>query len=537
MSLQPRPYQVNAVDSARRFIARGRRRVLLVAPTGAGKTVCATMIVEGAISKQRRVLVLAHRAEIIDQTSAKLDAIGVDHGIIQANHWRKRAWCPVQVASVPTLTRRLARKPEADVVILDESHHVSAQSFRAVIDSYPEAILIGLTATPYRTDGRALGDVFEELIVVAQVRELIDQGFLVQPRFFAPFNPDLSGVHTTAGDFNQHETQDLMNRPKLIGDIVANWQAKAAGLTTVCFASGVAHSVAIRDRFREAGIDAAHLDANTPAEDRKRILGMLRDGQIQVLSNVGILTEGWDLPGCSCAILARPTESKSLHNQMIGRVLRASPGKPSAIVLDHAGNTIRHGFPTDHQEFSLDGREKRTKEALPSVRICKQCYAAYPARLVECPECGWKPETKQVDLVKEAAGELVEVTPDKRTGVLASEREKARLLAKWRATAEARGYKPGWASVQFKTLFLTWPASEIEAQSKLIGFPAFLVYEGICKCGGRQFACDESMVSCRACGESRWKVPPELRNRALAWMATRARADEQLSRMAAESPA
>lgn len=534
MTLQPRPYQVNAVDSARRFIARGRRRILLVSPTGSGKTVCATMIVEGAIARGRRVLVLAHRAEIIDQTSAKLDAIGVDHGIIQANHWRKRAWCPVQVASVPTLTRRLARKPEADVVILDECHHVSAQSFRAVIDSYPEAILIGLTATPYRTDGRALGDVFEELIVVAQVRELIDQGFLVQPRFFAPFNPDLSGVHTTAGDFNQHETQDLMNRPKLIGDIVANWQAKAAGLTTVCFASGIAHSKAITARFQEAGIPAAHLDGTTPMDERKAVLARLASRDIQVLSNCSLLGEGWDLPSLSCCIMARPTESKSLHNQMIGRVLRASPGKPSAIVLDHAGNTIRHGFPTDHQEFSLEGREKRTKEALQSVRICKQCYAAYPARLVECPECGWKPETKQVNLVKEAAGELVEVTPDKRTGVLASEREKARLLAKWRATAEARGYKPGWASVQFKTLFLRWPSADEESRSRLINFPAFLVYEATCKaCASVSFECRDGGVFCRGCGGGNWKVPPELEPMADRWHATRARADEQIARMGA----
>lgn len=533
MSLQPRPYQINAIQQARRSFAAGHRRILLVSPTGSGKTVVATQIVSGAIERERKVLVLAHRAEIIEQTSAKLDAIDVDHGIIQADHWRVRPWLPVQVASVPTLTRRLARKPEADVVILDEAHHVSAKSFRAIVDAYPEAILIGLTATPYRTDGRALGDVFEDLIVVAQIKELIDQGFLVSPRYFAPFTPDMSGVHTTAGEFNSKETDSVMNQPKLVGNIIEHWKKLANGLTTVCFASSIAHSKAIAERFLEAGVPAAHLDGTTPASERQAVLKRLASREIQVLSNCAIISEGWDLPSCSCAILARPTESKSLHNQMIGRVLRASPGKPEAVVLDHAGNLQRHGFPTDPQQFSLEGSEKRTKENDPSVRVCKRCYCVFYSRQVSCPQCGWKPEQKQIVApnLREGAGELVEVSAEKRMP-LTSERERIRLLAKWRATGEARGYKAGWASVQFKTLFLRWPSSEEESRSRLVHFPAFLVYEATCKtCGSASFECRDSSVFCRECGSGSWKIPAELQPMAARWLTSRARADEQIARM------
>ena len=541
MSLHPRPYQVNAIQRARAAFAAGHRRILLVAPTGAGKTVVATMIVEGAIAKQRRVLVLAHRAEIIEQTSAKLDAIGVDHGIIQADHWRVRAWLPVQVASVQTLARRLAHKPDADILIWDEAHHVNANTYRTIIEAYPDAIHIGLTATPYRTDGRALGDVFEDLIVVAQIRELIDQGFLVQPRYFAPFSPDFSAVHTVAGEFNQRESSAVMNQPKLIGDIVETWQKLTCGLTTVCFAASVAHSKAITERFIEAGIPAAHLDGETPRDERTAVLRRLGTGEIQVLSNCAIISEGWDLPSCSCAILARPTESKSLHNQMIGRVLRASPGKPSALVLDHAGNLQRHGFPTDPQEFSLEGFEKRTKENDPSVRICPRCYCAFYSRQGACPECGWKPEAKQIvaPSLKEAAGELVEVSAEKRVAI-ASDRERVRLLAKWRATGEARGYKPGWAPMQFKTLFLRWPSADEESRSRLIHFPAFLVYEATCKgCGSVSFGCREGKgphvaeVFCRGCQRGGWWVPAEMSEYLERWNFSRTKADEQIARMSA----
>ena len=533
MSLQPRPYQVKAIESARRSFAAGHRRILLVSPTGSGKTVVATSIVSGAIERSKRVLVLAHRAEIIEQTSAKLEAIGVDHGVIQADHWRARAWLPVQVVSVPTLARRLAREPEADILIWDECHHCNSNTYRAVSDAYPEAIHIGLTATPYRTDGRALGDIFEDLIVVAQVGELIEQGFLVRPRYFAPFSPDMSAVHTVAGEFNSRETSDVMNQPKLIGDIVDTWRKLANGLTTVCFAASVAHSKAITERFLAAGIPAAHLDGTTPKDERAAVLKKLASREILVLSNCAIISEGWDLPSCSCAILARPTESKCLHTQMLGRIMRATPGKPGAVALDHAGNLQRHGFPTDPQTFSLEGVEKRTKENDPSVRVCKRCYCVFYSRQVSCPECGWKPEPKTVlapDL-REAEGELHEVTAEKRR-VMASDRERIRLLAKWRATSEARGYKPGWAAVQFKTLFLRWPSADEESRSRLISFPAFLVYEATCKgCGSVTFGCRDGSVFCRGCETGNWKIPAELGHLANRWHSTRARADEQIARM------
>src|SRR5208337_3147394 len=222
-----RPYQVDVIAEYDRTLARGQNRIILVAPTGAGKTLIGCAIIRSAVQAWGRILVLAHRREIIAQTSQKLYGFGISHGIIQAG-FSPRPLEPVQVASVPTLFARAIRTdkmllPLASLLVIDECHHCPAQSYRQIVDAYPDATLLGLTATPCRGDGRGLGDIFQTIIECPQIAELIYQGYLVKTRCYAPINPNLAGVRVQAGDYVESQLADRMDIPKLIGDIVTHW--------------------------------------------------------------------------------------------------------------------------------------------------------------------------------------------------------------------------------------------------------------------------------------------------------------------------
>jgi superfamily II DNA or RNA helicase len=221
-----RPYQNDVLAEVDQLIAAGTRRIIIVAPTGAGKTVIAADIIQSAHINGQRALVLAHTREIIRQTSAKLFEHGIKHGIIQAG-FMLRPDEPVQVASIQTLwsrmrTNRMELRP-ADLLIIDEAHHCPATTYRKIIDAYPNAVLIGLTATPCRGDGRGLGGIFDTIIECPQVAELIAQKYLVRTRVFAPVEPDLKGVETRVGDYVEAQLAERMDRANLVGDIVSHW--------------------------------------------------------------------------------------------------------------------------------------------------------------------------------------------------------------------------------------------------------------------------------------------------------------------------
>jgi len=275
MSAILRPYQSDITAEFERHIERGDRSILLVAPTGSGKTVIAAAIIAGS---DRRVLVIAHRREIVSQTSDKLTARGVSHGIIQAGDEKKlRPMAAVQVASIQTLHARAIRSssmlmPLADLLIIDEAHHACAMTYEKVIEAYPSAIVLGLTATPCRGDGRGLGGIFKTMIECPQVPDLIEQGYLVKSRVYAPVDPDLRGVRTQAGDYVESQLAERMDRDELVGDIVTHWFKYGQHRKTVAFACSVGHSTHIRDEFVKAGVRAEHLDGSTPIDERAAIL-------------------------------------------------------------------------------------------------------------------------------------------------------------------------------------------------------------------------------------------------------------------------
>lgn len=392
-----RPYQKQLFESAMLSL-HTKRRVLVQCPTGGGKTVIATAIAKVLTSVGQRVWFVCHRAELVFQTSMTFNASGVEHSFIAAGRPYDTS-ADVHICSVDTLKSRLTKVDiTPDVVIWDECHHVGAAGWTAVMHAYPDAYHVGLSATPCRLDGKGLDSHFDELIQGPSVAWLIEQGALSRFDIYSPSEPDLAGVKTRMGDFQQEQLEGACNQPKLIGDAVAHHQRLAAGLRTVVFAVSVKHSLDVVEAFNKAGVPAAHLDGNTPREERSEIIRRFADGEIAVLSNVSLFGEGFDLSAIAgkavtidCVILLRPTQSLSLYLQQVGRALRPAPGK-LAIILDHAGNFRRHGWPDEERTWTLKGRDKAAKAKedgpLPPL-TCGNCYGQIrrPAPHA-CPLCG-----------------------------------------------------------------------------------------------------------------------------------------------------
>lgn len=462
-----RPYQLDILGQVASQIARGVKRILIPLPTGGGKTVIAASMTAESVRHGKRVLFLAHRRELTQQASAKLFAFGIDSGIIQAG-FPSRPGERVQVASVQTLHARAVRTnsiglPDADIVIVDEAHHCRARTYQALLERYPDAIIIGLTATPCRGDGRGLGNAFEVILKCPDVRTLTKLGFLVPAKIFAPERPNLAGVRIERGDYVESQLAERMDTPQLVGNIIEHWHRLAEKRKTIVFATGVGHSVHIRNEFRRSGVVAEHIDGSTPADERDRILRRLALGEIELVSNCSVLTEGFDSPDVGCIVIARPTKSLGLYRQIGGRGLRPAPGKADVIVLDHAGAVFEHGFLDDPVAWTLK-EDRRAKNKAhgergsaggpPRVSTCPECLAVrFEGKA--CTVCGWRPQPKAEDF-ETAEGNLGEVRADR--SVAGASIDKATFHAMLIYIARDRGYRPGWAAYKFKEKFGHWPA-------------------------------------------------------------------------------
>jgi DNA repair protein RadD len=464
MSPALRPYQQQLLEQ---LAAAPDKRILIVCPTGGGKTVVAAALMA---SSSRRALMIAHRREIVNQTSAKLTAFGVHHGVIQAgDDDRLRPMAAVQVASIQTLHARAIRSatmtmPLADIVVIDEAHHSCAMTYQTVLAAYPHATVLGLTATPCRGDGRGLGGIFSTLIEAPQVPDLIEQGYLVKAKVYAPVDPDLRGVRTQAGDYVETQLAERMDKDKLVGDIVTHWFKYGERRKTVAFACGVGHSIHIRDEFRRADVCAEHIDGQTPLDERAAILAKLAVGDIDVVTNCMVLTEGWDMPGIGCCILARPTKRMGLYRQMVGRGLRPAPGKTDVVVLDHSGAVFHHGLPEDRVAWTLDPNrqatspehQKRLSSRESKLLECTQCGHVRVGGK-PCPNCGFLPQ-RPAEFIVPADGELGLVERGK-ASVSYSPFQRAEWHAMLAYIAAERGYKSGWVAHKYREKFGDWPQS------------------------------------------------------------------------------
>jgi len=442
--MQLRPYQDRLANDIRSAFSSGAHRPLAVSPTGSGKTVLFSYITSQVLKRGSRVMIVAHRREILDQISATLKRVSVPHGFIQAGKpMSKQA---AMVASIQTLGRRLDQIAQPDLVIIDEAHHAVSKTYIEVFARWPEAKFIGVTATPERLDGKGLGSMFDRMVMGPSVQWLIDNGFLARPVYYAPREtPDLSHVHKVAGDFDRAETEEIIDTPRITGDAVTHYRRFCGGQRAVAFCISVAHAQHVADQFCAAGVPAASIDGSLEPEVRAQRVADLTAGKILVLTSCELISEGFDLPAVNAAILLRPTHSLSMHLQQLGRALRPFHGKTHATILDHVGNCLRHGLAEQERAWDLEGREKRAKKSTPvETKQCSKCFAIFTGTV--CPQCGHQREITARE-VEQVDGELQRLSIEDIAAKREARREegKCRTLEDFKALARERGYKPGWA--------------------------------------------------------------------------------------------
>jgi superfamily II DNA or RNA helicase len=377
-----------------------RANTLGIAPTGAGKTIMLSAVAGERIGDtDAKACVLAHRDELTVQNRAKFGRVNpcITTSVVDAT---TKSWGgQVTFAMVPTLTREknLAAMPKLDLLVIDEAHHAVADSYRRIIDrvrdANPDARIFGVTATPNRGDKKGLREVFDNVADQVRLGELIASGHLVPPRTFVidvGVQDKLKAVRKTVSDFDMAEVAEIMDHAPITEEVIRHWQDKAANRPTVVFCSTVAHAAHVAEAFNAAGIPTGLIHGDLPGEERRNILSAFASGEIRVITNVAVLTEGWDHPPTSCVVLLRPSSYKSTMIQMVGRGLRTvDPAeflgvvKTDCIVLDFGTSSLTHG--TLEQDVDLDGKTE-TGEA--PTKTCPACKAAIPLACRECPICG-----------------------------------------------------------------------------------------------------------------------------------------------------
>lgn len=453
-----RPYQKQVICDLYAEIRQGVKRLLVFAPTGSGKTLVGSRIIADAASKNKRSLFLVHRDILVAQTADKLKKMGLDPGFIKAG-WEENRSSLIQIASVQTLAQRTWwREYCADVILLDECHILGwATTVRQMMtEVYPSSIYIGMTASPWRLSKReGMADVFDALIAAPMPHELIDQGYLVKPSYYGLEQPNLEEVETVAGEFNEQQLASACDQPELVEQIVTEWQRLAWGRRTIIFAVNVQHSQHICEAFSSRGIPAAHVDGTTPIKQRNVIYQQLAAGDILILSSCQCLTEGFDVCAVSAVVLARPTQSKALFFQMVGRGLRLSPEteKLDCIVIDQSGNVNRHGFIEDLKTVSLKAGKLSADDVAPK-KVCPEanggCGAIVFAFQKQCQFCGYQFLRVEKEVSVQTLKQLL------------SDEDKKRLQFYQIKIQQAyrNGYAPGWAAMLFKENFGHFPPDD-----------------------------------------------------------------------------
>lgn len=416
--IELRPYQVQAVERLRDGIRHGHRSQMLVAPTGAGKTAIATYIMNEAKARGTRVAFVVDRVNLVDQTSAVLDAYGISHGVIQAGHWRRRMYEHIQVCSAQTLEKR-GFFPDLSLLVVDEAHCVRKET-ASIIANMGSLKVLGLTATPF---AKGLSKLYTNLVNVTTTDKLIEDGYLVPLKMYAAIAPNMEGAKVVAGEWAD---KDIEKRGlEIVGDIVKEWQDKTAQhfggpVKTIVFSATVDHGAELCRKFNEAGHRFEQISYKDSNEERRReLIAEFRkpDSAIVGLVSCEVFTKGFDVPDVRCGISARPyRKSFSSHIQQLGRVLRPSAGKDFALWLCHSGNVLRFNADTvdlfangvsglDDGKLEAKARKEPDQDEKDLIK-CAGCGYVLPPRAVVCPACGHERKRKPVE---EVAGTMVMV--------------------------------------------------------------------------------------------------------------------------------
>lgn len=389
MTHSPRPYQLKARDDIRGLLSKKEKRILLQLATGAGKTFCFSMFLKGALEKCTNSILVVKGRALVDQASRRLSEQGIDHSVFMAGDPRYDPSKLIQVVSVDTCRERkhYPNHEEVKLVIIDEAHTATSNTFLDFLSKYEHAIWIPVTATPWTDCG--LVSIANSVVYPISIEELMQQGYLVRPKYFAPSVFDSSKIAVSKGEFKDESSIHEFESQAIYGDVVKNYEAKCLGSCTWVFAINIAHAQTLADKFTEAGHNPTVITGKTKLQERIKIL----DTSDLVIS-VGTLTTGVDLPRLKNLIICRPTKSKNLYVQMLGRGTRPYPGKENFYVYDHVGNVERFGFIEDETKATLKPKKKVSKKeaekesSLPSpVRRCPECSTVVKVGLATCPEC------------------------------------------------------------------------------------------------------------------------------------------------------
>jgi superfamily II DNA or RNA helicase len=445
--MQLRPYQNEAIEKLRTSIANGNKRIILCAPTGAGKTVIFSEMCRSAIAKGKTVMIVTDRVELLTQSGGALNRFKIAPEYIQATTTHLNRYS-IYVAMVETIYRRLSQPKylelfkRLDLIIFDEAHKQTFSKLMPFVNA--NTIIIGATATPYRQGNQeSLDKYYTEIVNVVDVQDLIKQGYLAKPSYFG-VKVDLQGIKTVAGEYDSASLGAMYSASQQYKGVLKNYKRLANGKKTLIFCTNIASSIELCAEFKAHGVPIMHVDASTNPVERRNALNWYKVTPNAVLSNVGLFTTGFDEPSTECIILYRATKSVPLFLQMCGRGSRTGPNKDGFRIIDFGNNILTHGFWDDPREWSLNKKEKK-KDGNAPVKMCQNCGALVSASTKVCTYCGYEFISEEVPPPEYI--ELHEITRDKYVNL---NKQQAMQMARdgdvqtWSLLAKAKKINPIW---------------------------------------------------------------------------------------------
>ena len=454
-----RNYQQKTVDNVYQSMKRGNRRIIVQQPPRTGKTVIMAEVARRTTVKGNRVMFIIHRKEVLNQAKETFKAQEVDMSL-------------ATMGMVQTLTRRVARLPAPQLILVDEAHHALAKSYQRILQAFPRAYVLYFTATPIRTGHQQLDQIADDLIVGQSIKWLTQHNFLAPFKYYGLGDIDRSKLRKAHGDYSSDSMNEAINH-QIYGRIVDQYQRLADGKQAVVYCHSVASAKEVTDKFHEAGITAEEIDGETDKKIRDKLVEQFRNQRLTILVNVNLFTEGVDLPNVDCVIMARPTSSLALYLQFSMRCLNPRKGK-TAIIIDHVDNFLTFGLPNNDRDWNeaiktRDKRKQSKQDNGPAICQCKFCFGIfYRQDLTDncCPLCGHKLEKDKhdykvvnVDLQEIKENQAVEhrkkmIQQILNNQVMANVADKSpgqlHTLKELQAYAKLHGYSAGWAYYQIK---------------------------------------------------------------------------------------
>ncbi|GKQ42944.1 DEAD/DEAH box helicase [Companilactobacillus sp. RD055328] len=441
-----RDYQQNSINEIYQSIKKGNQSIIVQSPPRTGKTVIMADIARRATSIGNRVLFIVHRKEIVDQVKKTFIEQGVDMDL-------------ATIGMVQTITRRINTLDEPKIIFVDEAHHVLAKSYMRILEAFPKALRLLFTATPIRLNGDSFEEVATDLIQGKPITELINKGFLAPVDYYAPveINTDKLKVKRT-GEFDEKSISEAF-KPKIYGNAVKTFQKLANGKQAIAYTYNVASAEKLAHEFNSVGISTKAVSGNTPKEERNQIIEAYRNGDIQIVTNAELFTEGLDLPNVDCVIMLRPTQSLSLYLQFAMRSMNPRKDK-TAVIIDHVGNVNRFGLPTIDRNWTLKGSKKSNSKQGDSIQgttTCEYCFGTFYRKADnKCPYCGKEIKIEIQEIETDESVELEKINKtrvERAEQIMKSEINKniagktpadLKNMEEIKAYQKLMNYKPGW---------------------------------------------------------------------------------------------